>query len=231
MTQDTDRTRDASPSGNGGATGGRSAGAAERGRPEISLPRGRVLLVGSGAFGVTGLPSWALLMRTWYGWSLRACLTHSAAALVSRDALAAATQAPVEGPEWGTSAGVVPHLELAEWPDLVIVAPATTAFVAKCALGMPDSLALSAVLATRAPVVIASSIPEGSLQRPSVRRNLAALEEDGFHVVPPQAGLSAHKGAEIAAGMPHLVTTLRFAQRVLERLPGAGEEAPSPARV
>ncbi|MDX6763857.1 MULTISPECIES: flavoprotein [Streptomyces] len=213
--QDADRT--------GGEQAVRSAGKAAGGRPEITLPRGRVLLVGTGAFGVTGLPSWALLMRMWYGWSLRAGLTHSAAALVSGDALAAATQAPVEGPEWRTSAGVVPHLELAEWPDLVIVAPATTAFIAKCALGMPDSLVLSAVLATRAPVVIAPSIPESTLERPAVRRNLESLRQDGFHVVPPRPGVSAHKGGEIASGMPDLVATLRFAQQVLEQ---GREEAP-----
>lgn len=190
--------------------------AAPGGQPEIELPRGRVLLVGCGAFGVTALPSWAVLLRMWYGWSLRACLTYAGDQLVSRKALAAATQAPVEGPTWDTERGVTPHQELAEWADLVIVAPATTNFVAKCALGMPDSLALSTVLATRAPVVLAPSLPDGALERPAVRRNLTTLSEDGFHVAPMQPGTSVHRAkVGVAAGMADINTTLRFTAQVL----------------
>ncbi|MFE0810722.1 flavoprotein [Streptomyces sp. NPDC058848] len=202
------------------------ASTVKTGPPAIDLPRSRLLLVGCGAFGVTALPSWAVLMRMWYGWHIRACLTHAAAQLVSAPALAAATQAPVEGPDWDTARGVTPHQELAEWADIVIVAPATTNFVAKCALGMPDSLALSAVLATRAPVVLAPSIPEGAFERPSVQRNLRLLAEDGFHVAPMQPGVSVHKAkVGIAAGMPDIHTTLRFAAAVLR------PEAPADAGV
>ncbi|MER7848911.1 flavoprotein [Kitasatospora sp. NPDC096077] len=208
-----------------GGTEGTGRPAAKAGPPAIELPRSRLLLVGSGAFGVTALPSWAVLMRMWYGWDVRACLTYAAAQLVAPQALAAATQAPVEGPDWDTARGIVPHQELAEWPDLVIVAPATANFVAKCALGMPDSLALSTVLATRAPVVLAPSIPAGALERPAVRRNLRTLAEDGFHVTPMQPGLSAHKAkVGVASGMPDIQTTLRFAASVL-RPDAAPQEA------
>lgn len=188
-----------------------------QGRPHIALPRGRVLLVGAGAFGVTAMPSWAVLMRMWYGWSIRACLTYMGDQLVSRQALAAATQAPVEGPNWDTERGVTPHQELAEWPDLVIVAPATTNFVAKCAMGMPDSLALSTVLSTSAPVVLAPSLPAGALDRPVVQRNLRTLTEDGYHVAPMQPGTSVHKArVGVAAGMPDINAMLRFTARVLQ---------------
>lgn len=203
----------------GSATGHSETGKRkESGHPPIELPRGRLLLVGTGAFAVTALPSWIALMQTWYGWSIRVCLTHSAQRLVSREALAAVTQAPVEGPEWRTERGVTPHQELAEWPDVILVAPATTNFVAKCALGMPDSLALSTVLSTAAPVVLAPSLPEGALARPAVRRNLRTLDEDGFHVAPMQRVRSVHKGklTNAAAGMPDIFTTLRFVARVVE---------------
>ncbi|MFD9905275.1 flavoprotein [Streptomyces sp. NPDC059063] len=202
----------------GSTTGPGEAGKRkESGHPHVELERGRLLLVGTGAFAVTALPSWIALMQTWYGWSIRVCLTHSAERLVSREALAAVTQAPVEGPEWRTERGVTPHQELAEWPDLVLVAPATTNFVAKCALGMPDSLALSTVLSTRAPVVLAPSLPEGALARPAVQRNLRTLTEDGFHVAPMQRVRSVHKGrlTNAAAGMPDIFTTLRFVARAV----------------
>lgn len=188
-----------------------------RGLPGVTLERGRVLFVSSGAIGVTALPEWAMVLRFRYGWSVRVCLTYSADRLVSRSALAAVTQAPVEGPDWPTERGVVPHQELAEWPDLVIAAPATTNFVAKCAAGMADSLALTTVLCTRAPVLIAPSIPENALARPAVRRNLRLLEEDGYHVVPMSPAVSAHHGTVSPSGMPGLPAILNTAARVLDQ--------------
>ncbi|WP_069811735.1 flavoprotein [Streptomyces sp. TP-A0874] len=183
--------------------------------PEISLRRKRVLLVASGSISVTALPQWATLLRAHYGWSVRVCLTHSAEQLVSRNALAAVSGAPVEGPEWGAARGVVPHQELAEWPDLVIVAPAGLNFVAKCAAGMADGLALTTVITTTAPVLIAPSLPETAAGRPSVQRNLKLLEEDGYHVVAMEAVYSVHRQAMSPTGMPQLSSILKRAQQVL----------------
>ncbi|MDT3727637.1 flavoprotein [Streptomyces sp. DSM 41972] len=174
-----------------------------------------MLLVATGAIGVVHLPEWAMFLRVRYGWSVRVCLTHSAERLVSREALAAVTQAPVEGPAWETRRGVVPHQELAEWADLVIVAPATTNFLAKCAAGITDSLALTSVVCAQAPVLLAPSVPEAALARPAVQRNLRTLAEDGYHVVPMGRGVSAHRGAVAASGMPGLPAVLRVAARVL----------------
>ncbi|MDT0473687.1 flavoprotein [Streptomyces griseoviridis] len=198
--------------------------------PPIVLPRGRLLFVATGGISVTALPEWAMLARSRYGWSVRVCLTRSAETLVSRQALAAVTRSPVAGPDWDTSSGVVPHKELAEWPDLIIVAPATTNFIAKCAAGMTDSLALTTVICTTAPVVFAPAIPQGALARPSVRRNLDLLREDGHHVVPMEPAISAHDGTAVAEGMPPLLSTLRYAARVLSAPAGeASDDHPATA--
>ena len=197
--------------------------------PGIGLRRGRVLLVATGAIGVVHLPEWAMFLRVRYGWSVRVCLTHSAERLVSREALAAVTRAPVEGPAWETDRGVVPHQDLAEWADLVIVAPATTNFLAKCAAGITDSLALTSVVCAEAPVLLAPSVPEAALARPAVRRNLRTLAEDGYHVVPMGRGLSAHRGTVAASGMPGLPAVLRVAARVLPATDGARAADPPPS--
>ncbi|WP_329013874.1 flavoprotein [Streptomyces sp. NBC_00690] len=181
----------------------------------LPLVHGNVVLIGTGAFSVVELPGWAALLRSWYGWSIRPCLTHSADRLVSREALAAAAGAAVRGPHWPTSEGMTPHQELAAWAELIIVAPATTNFVAKCATGMPDSLAVSTVMSSTCPVVIAPSVPEAALHRPSVRRNLKLLEEEGHYVVPTQEGMSVHTGRVGSGAMADLVTILRFTASVL----------------
>ncbi|MEU5435985.1 flavoprotein [Streptomyces sp. NPDC020719] len=182
--------------------------------PPLDLPRGQLLLIGTGAIGVVELPGWAMALRV-YGWSVRVCLTASANALVSRQALAAITQAPVSGPDWDTAEGRVPHQELADWADLVLVLPATVNFIGKLAAGIADSLALTTVLNTPAPVVIGPSIPATALRRPAVRRNLRTLHEDGYTVVPRSPALSVHAGGPSQGWTSDLPTALQAAGRTL----------------
>ncbi|MFI6684270.1 flavoprotein [Streptomyces sp. NPDC050485] len=184
-------------------------------RPPLDLPRGQLLLIGTGAIGVVNLPGWAMSLRAQCGWSIRVCLTAAADALVSRQALAAITQAPVSGPDWDTAQGRVPHQELADWADLVLVLPATVNFVGKLAAGIADSLALSTVLNTAAPVVIGPSIPGTALRRPAVRRNLRTLHEDGYTVVPRGPALSVHAGETSDGWTSDLPTALQAACRAL----------------
>ncbi|MDA2812534.1 hypothetical protein O4J56_17960 [Nocardiopsis sp. RSe5-2] len=177
--------------------------------PKITLPRGNVLLVGAGALPVALLPGWVLYLRQLYGWQVRVCLTRSATGLVASDALAAISGRPVLGPEWRPAGGTVEHREAAEWADLVIVIPATGAFIAKCAAGITDSLALATVGFTEAPVFIVPSLGGPRLRAKAVQRNLAALEEDGYHVLPTETGTSAHTGADDLGAMPSIFTVLR----------------------
>ncbi len=90
---------------------------------DLPLARGRLLLIGTGAFGVTQLPQWIVALRRWYGVDVRTSVTHSAVRLVAPGALAVASGHAVAGPDWDTSTGRVPHRDLASWPDLVIVDP------------------------------------------------------------------------------------------------------------
>lgn len=183
-------------------------------QPPLDLPRGQLLLIGTGAIGVVNLPGWAMALRV-YGWSVRVCLTAAADALVSRQALAAITQAPVSGPDWDIAPGRVPHQELADWADLVLVLPATVNFIGKLAAGIADNLALSTVLNTSAPVVIGPSIPATALRRPAVRRNLRTLHDDGYTVVPRSPALSVHAGEKSDGWTSDLPTALQAASRSL----------------
>jgi phosphopantothenoylcysteine decarboxylase / phosphopantothenate---cysteine ligase len=180
--------------------------------PTIPLARDRLLVIGTGAIAVSALPNWLLLLRAQYPWTVRACLTEAAATLVAPDALAAVTGAPVLGPGWPTAAGGVPHVEAAEWADLVLVLPASADFVAKCAHGIADSLGLAIVQHTPAPVVLVPALSTHSAAKPAVRRALAQAEADGLHVVPPAPAASVH-GASGAA-MADLVTVLQHLSRV-----------------
>lgn len=184
---------------------------------ELPLPRGQAVLVGTGAWGVVQLPQWVVALRRWYDWRIRVCLTHTAASLVASDALAAASGNPVVGPGWPTAGGLVPHRELAAWADVVVVAPATAAFLGKLAHGIPDSLALAVTLDTLAPVVLAPSLPDGAVGNPAVVENLERLERFGFRLVPTVPGRALSDGGPTAGAMAALPAVLRVLHGALAR--------------
>ncbi|MEZ4461768.1 MAG: bifunctional phosphopantothenoylcysteine decarboxylase/phosphopantothenate--cysteine ligase CoaBC [bacterium] len=85
------------------------------------------------------------------------------------------------------------HIELARWPDVVVIAPATANTIAKLAAGMADDLLTTVVTATTAPVVVAPAMNTQMYLNKLVRRNIRTLDEAGFHIVDPDSGELACK--------------------------------------
>jgi phosphopantothenoylcysteine decarboxylase/phosphopantothenate--cysteine ligase len=83
------------------------------------------------------------------------------------------------------------HISLAERADLFLIAPATANFVGKVASGIADDLLTTAVMATRAPVLVAPAMNVNMYQNPIYRENEARLKSHGFLFVPPVSGLLA----------------------------------------
>lgn len=82
----------------------------------------------------------------------------------------------------------VEHVELAGWPDLVVVAPATADFIGKMAGGLPGDLPSAVLCATMTPVLLAPAMNDGMWADPAVRRNIDILTGDGKRVVGPGSG-------------------------------------------
>ena len=87
--------------------------------------------------------------------------------------------------EWESEIG---HISLADKADLIIVAPATAAFIGKAALGMADNLLLTVLLATKAPVMICPAMNVNMYNNPAVQENIDKLRKRGFIVVDPGEG-------------------------------------------
>ena len=60
------------------------------------------------------------------------------------------------------------HITIADQADVVIVAPATANLIARMAQGRADDVVTAALLATRAPVVVAPSMNTNMLEHPAV---------------------------------------------------------------
>lgn len=74
----------------------------------------------------------------------------------------------------------VPHVNLAEWAEVILVYPASANTLAKCAAGICDNLVSTLALAARCPVYFGPSMNDAMQEHPITRRNLAQLEAAGY---------------------------------------------------
>jgi len=126
------------------------------------------------------------------GAEVRVILTGRAEAFVAPQALAVVSGHPVHRTEFPREAGPeIPHVELAEWADAFLVAPATGNVLAKIARGIADDLLSSAWLAFRGPSVVAPAMNPRMWDHPATRENVALLEARGVEIVPPGEGFVA----------------------------------------
>ena len=86
---------------------------------------------------------------------------------------------------------VIAHIDLADWADLILVAPATANTIGKLANGIADDMITTTLLATTAPVWIAPAMNVHMYDHPAVKRNLAQLASDGYRFIEPSEGFLA----------------------------------------
>lgn len=155
---------------------------------------GRRILVGiSGSIAAVKLPLVvsALAQR---GADVRCVLTPAAAQLVSPVALASLSRQSccLDADQWSHRAARPLHVELAEWAELVLVAPLSATSLGRWVHGLADTLLASTLLATEAPVLAAAAMNTAMWASPAVRRNWELLQADA-RVLPlgPASGLLA----------------------------------------
>nr|WP_315125122.1 bifunctional phosphopantothenoylcysteine decarboxylase/phosphopantothenate--cysteine ligase CoaBC [uncultured Capnocytophaga sp.] len=86
------------------------------------------------------------------------------------------------------------HVALAEWADLMLIAPATANTIAKMANGQCDNLLLATYFSAKAPVLLAPAMDLDMYAHPTVARNLQTLAAFGNHIIPATYG-------ELASGL------------------------------
>jgi phosphopantothenoylcysteine decarboxylase/phosphopantothenate--cysteine ligase len=157
------------------------------------------------------------------GHSVRCALTEAGSAFVSPLALQTVSGQPVRrslldpGEE-----GQIGHIDLADWAELVIVAPATADLLARMAHGLADDLVTTVLLATRAPVLVAPAMNVNMWEHAATRANRETLIARGVHEVGPESGELAC-GWEGAGRMAEPAAIVEAAERVLGPDSLAGE--------
>ena len=149
---------------------------------------GRVLLCVSAGIAAYKAPE---IVRALVGAGLevRVVMTEGAHAFVTEMSLATVSRGPVRTRLLDAAEeGRVGHIELADWPDLVLVAPATADLIARAAAGLANDLATTCLLATRAPVLWAPAMNTNMWRHPATQANLATLAARGATFVGPDRG-------------------------------------------
>lgn len=98
--------------------------------------------------------------------------------------------------------GAALHIRLGREADAFVIAPATADLLARAAQGRADDLITTALLATRAPVVLCPAMNDRMFAHPQVQANLAHCRDAlGYRVAGPDTGPLAAGEAEGAGRM------------------------------
>jgi len=83
------------------------------------------------------------------------------------------------------------HIELADWPDLILIAPTTANFIAKAAQGLCDDLLSTLILASRAPLLFCPSMNVNMWENIATQKNITLLKERNHLILEPESGYLA----------------------------------------
>jgi phosphopantothenoylcysteine decarboxylase / phosphopantothenate---cysteine ligase len=125
-------------------------------------------------------------------------MTKGAERFLGAATLSALASEPVKTRLWDDPQTPIPHTELGQRADLVLVAPATARLIAAYRAGLSTDLLTNVLLATRAPVMICPAMHTEMWEHPAVADNMATLRARGVHVVEPESGRLA--GGDSGAG-------------------------------
>jgi phosphopantothenoylcysteine decarboxylase/phosphopantothenate--cysteine ligase len=129
----------------------------------------------------------SLLVRA--GAGVDVVMTEAAQRFIQPLSFSAITQRPVHtDPFAAWHDDFTGHVGLAKNADLLVVAPATAASIARLALGLADDMLGLIALSTSAQIVLAPAMEEGMLHHPSTRAHLTTLTQRGATIVDPEHG-------------------------------------------
>jgi len=129
-----------------------------------------------------------------YGANVRVVMTPSATQFVGALTFQALSGNPVHTELLDSDAEAgMGHIELAKWPDLIVIAPASADFIARYAAGFANDLLSTLLLASISPVLLAPAMNQAMWLNPVTQRNVAQLVAlfPGLKLVGPQNGAQA----------------------------------------
>jgi phosphopantothenoylcysteine decarboxylase/phosphopantothenate--cysteine ligase len=108
-----------------------------------------------------------------------------------------------------------PHVELGDWAQVILLAPATANVIARAARGQSDDIVTATLLAARCPVIVAPAMNDAMWAKPAVQENITVLRARGMVIVQPASGhlASGHTGEGRLATAPGILHAMASAMR------------------
>jgi phosphopantothenoylcysteine decarboxylase/phosphopantothenate--cysteine ligase len=148
----------------------------------------RILVAVTGGIAAYKVPELIRILRR-AGACVRCAMTPAAEEFVSPLVLQTLTGHPVRTDLFDASQeGEIDHISLADWAELVILAPATANTLAKLSGGFADNLVSAVLLATRAPILVAPAMNVNMWEHPATRSNMETLRQRGVLAIGPEVG-------------------------------------------
>jgi phosphopantothenoylcysteine decarboxylase/phosphopantothenate--cysteine ligase len=108
---------------------------------------------------------------------------------------------------------VVKHISLAEWADLILIAPATANIIGKIANGIADDMLTATVMAFKAKIVFTPAMNKNMLSNPLYQQNVEKLTALGYEFIDSEYGRLAcgETGEGRLANIEDIVDTIEYA--------------------
>jgi phosphopantothenoylcysteine decarboxylase/phosphopantothenate--cysteine ligase len=151
-------------------------------------PIRNILLAVSGGIAAYKAPELVRQLKK-AGFEVRVVLTESAKALVSPLALQTVSENPVfDGIFSVEQERSMGHIELANWADLMLVAPASANRLAELSLGLASDLLSTLALVFKGPLLVAPAMNTNMWQHPASKEHVLRLKERGVYFIGPSSG-------------------------------------------
>ena len=85
----------------------------------------------------------------------------------------------------------VAHVDISDWADISVVAPATANTMGKMVYGLADNFVTSALLATASPIFVVPAMNTDMFENKATQENIQTLKKRGIYVVEPDTGFLA----------------------------------------
>jgi len=126
------------------------------------------------------------------GATVQIVMTEAATQFITPVTMQALSSRPVYVSQWDARMpNNMAHIDLSREADAIVVAPASTDFIAKLAHGMCDDLLSTLCVARDCPLLVVPAMNRQMWQNPATQRNVAQVRDDGIEVLGPDSGSQA----------------------------------------
>ncbi|CAG9256337.1 bifunctional phosphopantothenoylcysteine decarboxylase/phosphopantothenate--cysteine ligase CoaBC [Paraburkholderia unamae] len=126
------------------------------------------------------------------GATVQIVMTEAATQFITPVTMQALSGRPVYTSQWDARVpNNMAHIDLSREADAIVIAPASTDFLAKLAHGFADDLLSTLCVARDCPLLVVPAMNRQMWQNPATQRNVAQLRADGVETLGPDSGPQA----------------------------------------